>query len=254
MAEYTMLLKDVVENIFNPSIYKYDFDQSYAAVTYNGITYGKLPTVPDWKLLGMGYYPIFDEAYRPVLNGKILDEFYMREIGVETIDMWLLVMRRKLNNIMPFYNKLYESEKIPYNALDTMNIVSHRTNNVNESQTGTSHNTATSENDSLARAVSSTTPQTMLSGDEDYATGATDSNSQTTNTSTGDANTSATNETDEIGDSTVTGYQAAASDLITKFRGTLLNIDMMIMSDLQECFMGILNTSDDYYQNGCITW
>lgn len=254
MAEFTMTLKDVVSTIFSPYIDKYDWDQPYASVSYEGIEYGKLPTVPDWTKMGLGYYPIFDEAYRPVLNGKIISNFFMREIGMETIDLWLWNIQNRMNNIMPYYNKLYLTEKIPYSALDTMHISSTRNDTVQESSVATAHNTATSETDSLARAVQSETPQTMLSGSEDYATGATDTNSQTSANSSGDNTSNSTNNVENDGTSLVTGYQAAASDLITKYRGTLLNIDMMIISDLQECFMGILNSSDDYSQNGFLTW
>lgn len=54
-------------------------------------------------------YPIFDETYRSVLETKILKHFYTREIGEETVGLWKLRLNRKLNEIMPYYNKLYET-------------------------------------------------------------------------------------------------------------------------------------------------
>lgn len=54
-------------------------------------------------------YPIFDESYRSVLETKILKHFYTREIGEETVGLWKLRLNRKLNEIMPYYNKLYET-------------------------------------------------------------------------------------------------------------------------------------------------
>ena len=54
-------------------------------------------------------YPIFDEDYRNVLETKILKHFYTREIGEETVGLWKLRLNRKLNEIMPYYNKLYET-------------------------------------------------------------------------------------------------------------------------------------------------
>lgn len=62
-------------------------------------------------------YPIFDENYRYVLNKKILMHYYTREIGLETVGLWKLKMRTKLNEIMPYYNQLYESELIKFNPL-----------------------------------------------------------------------------------------------------------------------------------------
>lgn len=54
-------------------------------------------------------YPIFDESYRNVLETKILKHYYTREIGEETVGLWKLRLNRKLNEIMPYYNKLYEA-------------------------------------------------------------------------------------------------------------------------------------------------
>ena len=56
-------------------------------------------------------FPIFDEDYRPVLCKKILKHYYTREIGCETVGLWKLKLNMMMNEIMPYYNKLYESEK-----------------------------------------------------------------------------------------------------------------------------------------------
>lgn len=52
-------------------------------------------------------YPIFDEEYRPVLETKILKHFYTQEIGSETVGRWRLMLDATMNEIMPWYNKLY---------------------------------------------------------------------------------------------------------------------------------------------------
>ena len=62
-------------------------------------------------------YPIFDENYREVLETKILRHYYTREIGSETYGLWKLRLQTKLNEIMPYYNKLYESELLKYDPL-----------------------------------------------------------------------------------------------------------------------------------------
>lgn len=66
-------------------------------------------------------YPIFDEAYRPVLEQKILKRYYTREIGEETFELWKLRLDTRLNEIMPYYNKLYASELIEFNPLYNTN-------------------------------------------------------------------------------------------------------------------------------------
>lgn len=62
-------------------------------------------------------YPIFDEAYKPVLEKKILKHFYTREIGYETYGRFKLALDTKMNEIMPYYNKLYNSELLTFNPL-----------------------------------------------------------------------------------------------------------------------------------------
>lgn len=66
-------------------------------------------------------YPIFDEGYKPLLEKKILKHFYTREICEETYGLWHLRLDAKMNEIMPYYNKMYESELLKYNPLDDVN-------------------------------------------------------------------------------------------------------------------------------------
>ncbi len=84
-------------------------------------------TIELHKLIEMGFplplgkndYPIFDENHRAILNDKIIAHYYFREIGQETPSRFAFNLRRKMNEIMPYYNKLYESELIKYDPLFT---------------------------------------------------------------------------------------------------------------------------------------
>lgn len=90
-------------------------------------------------------YPIFDTNYKPTLETKIIQHYYTREISEETVGLWKLRLKAKMNEIMPYYNKLYESELLEYNPLYTHDIKiegeSHGLNErdlvENSSQTGT---------------------------------------------------------------------------------------------------------------------
>ena len=62
-------------------------------------------------------YPIFDAAYKRPLELKILKHYYTREISEETVGLWKLRLNARMNEIMPFYNKLYESELLAFNPL-----------------------------------------------------------------------------------------------------------------------------------------
>lgn len=75
------------------------------------------------KLVESGYplaldrYPIFMEEYRRGLNQKIVEHFYFREIGQETADRFNFMLRRKMNEIMPYYNELYKSTLLEFDPL-----------------------------------------------------------------------------------------------------------------------------------------
>lgn len=246
-ATFTMRLKDVIEDLYGTSMSPEDYEQSYEEVTFNDVIYGELPTLPDEGiLLGIGGYPIFDPAYRKVLNGKIIDRYYNREIGMETIEMFRLSIRRKMNEIMPLYNQLYKSTLIEYSPLMTMDIHSVGSTSMTGEETGMAINVSTTDTDSESRAVSSETPQTMLAGMEDYATNASDVNSQSDVSTNGTSNTNANSQSDTDSDTRVTGYQGAASDLIMKFRASFLNIDTAILEDIQSCFMLVFDNGDAY--------
>lgn len=62
-------------------------------------------------------YPIFDTAYKAGLEEKIIRHFYTREICEETYGLWKLRLEAKMNEIMPLYNQLYESERLEFNPL-----------------------------------------------------------------------------------------------------------------------------------------
>ena len=97
--------------------------ESYAGLTKSGganevddIIAKAIPTVFNFD------FPIFDENYRTILETKILRHYYTREIAHETVGLWKLKLKTKLNEIMPYYNKLYDSELLEINPLYTKNL------------------------------------------------------------------------------------------------------------------------------------
>lgn len=199
--------------------------------------------------IGLSYYPIFDESYRDSLTGKIVDRYWNREIGLETIDMFQMNMRKKMNEIMPFYNKFYESMQIEFDPLKTINLST--INNGTNIQDSTTHGTSNNESDNtaLSRSVSSETPQTMLSGDADYASSAADANSTSKTTGEGTQDSTANTTTNIHDDSTVSGYQGVPADLIVRYRDSIVNVDLMVIAELEELFMQVWDTGDAYTTN-----
>lgn len=84
-------------------------------------------------------FPMFDEQYRSVLCQKILLHYYTREISAETVGLWKLWLRRRMNEIMPYYNKLYESEKFKFDPMTDVDLTT--THKGSGSNAGTVDNT-----------------------------------------------------------------------------------------------------------------
>lgn len=185
-------------------------------------------------------YPIYDEAYRPVLNKLILDHFEFREIGQETPQLFKKFLNRKLREIMPYYNEMYKSQLIVFNPLFSQDIDSSTTTTVTRTSHANETSSGNSDQDSTGRALVSTTPQTQLSNNEDYAAGLTDTNSKGTSVTSGVSESIAddTGVTDYVYN--VAGYSGQnPSDAIMRFRRSLINVNLMILSELETLFMGI---------------
>lgn len=142
---------------------------------------GAIPKIFDFD------FPIFDENYRTILEKKILKHFYTREICEETVGLWKLRLVTKMNEIMPYYNKLYRSELLEFNPLYTANLTrtkktdydSNRNENENISDTSSSNRTTTNYG-----TVNNTTSN---NGEVD-----TTNNSKTTGTGSGTSNNTST--------------------------------------------------------------
>ena len=109
-------------------------------------------------------YPIYDEAYRSVLETKILKHYYTREIGLETYGLWKLKLDTKMNEIMPFYNQLYKSQLLEFNPLYTHNLYREGNKDTSGDSSGTENTTAsrdTSSTDSIATTLNKDAENTL---------------------------------------------------------------------------------------------
>ena len=115
-------------------------------------------------------YPIFDNTYKPVLETKILKHYYTREIGEETFGLWQLRLDTRLNEIMPYYNQMYNSELLEFNPLYDVDLTTNRSANTNRtdneaengsfSETG-SRDVASTISENKTRDVSETISETI---------------------------------------------------------------------------------------------
>jgi len=197
----------------------------------------------------LSHYEIFSEEYRSTLNSKIKNHFWFNEIGHETVDIFLFQLKVKMNEIMPYYNQMYESELIKRDPFLTVKMTSKNSNtgSTTTSTESSERGTSTSSTDAKSRAVQSETPQVMLSGNGDYATGAADSTSLTgvKSSSEGGGRPSATSSSDGSGTGTQEGFSGSMASLIQAHRDAIINVDMMVIGQLEPLFMAVWTPPTD---------
>lgn len=213
-------------------------------------------------------FPIFDESYRAVLENKILKHYYTREIGAESVGLWKLWLNTRLNEIMPYYNKLYESELIKFNPMYDADLTTDykKTDNGGHSKSG-----SFSETDGSSGTISRTTqdaqkndhwdyysdtPQGGVNGlaNNTYLTNArhiTDDGTGSTSTTSGTDSSTVTKNGNNSENGTINNVEdylhhvvgktggVSYSKLLSEFRDTFLNIDMMIIGELKDLFMNL---------------
>lgn len=213
----------------------------------------------------------FNENYRPFLLKKILKHFYTREIGSETVGLWKLRMNTTLEEIMPYYNQLYKSALIEFDPMHntklktTRNTKGHTKGDKSDTIDSTKNTTLTNvesannnTNDvgSNLRLISDT-PQGSVSGLENmnYLSQAEKNNAENTQTVTSNNNLNSTGK-DVLHDQKENEYEEnntvdvieeivgkssgeSFSDMLLKFRETILNIDMQVIEEFEVNFMQI---------------
>ena len=200
-------------------------------------------------------FPIFDESYRSVLCSKILKHYYTREISAETVGLWQLWLNTRMGEIMPYYNKLYESALLEFDPFKDTNYSRNHggTFTGDTVRNGRSEiyvdNSVTSNGTSNSKNLFSDTPQGAITNieNESYLTNATLIKDTDTNTTNTDGNSTTQNtETTGITNTdnwieTIVGKQSTVSysKLLQEFRDTFLNIDVMIINDLSDLFMNL---------------
>lgn len=196
---------------------------------------------------GLKEYPIFDEKYRNVLNGKILDHYRYEEIGFETPARFKHYLNSKMTEIMPYYNMLYSLE---LEKLDPLGLLYEETyhNTTDGSSLSTSKGGSSQDReveiDNLG--VHSNTPGGMLKiGDiknNTYASEATIANDKSKEKNTGSSSATNTGSVSNTEDyiKTVTGVLGGSkSRAISEYMSLIKNIDLLIIEELNTLFMGV---------------
>ena len=172
------------------------------------------------------------------LASKIVDHYYMREIGYETIGLFKHYAKVYMQEIMERYLPLIYSSSINYDPLVNVDYTESFTRNIN----GTGTTESSSENNASGLSVNSDTRQgqiskaSIVSGEYASNTGASET------TSSINDSTSNTNETEETYTKKVkgnSGVSATAQKMVEQYRQNIIAIDEKIIKELDKLFMGL---------------
>lgn len=160
------------------------------------------------------------------LAHKILDHYFVREIGFETVGLFKHYAKVAMQEIMEEKLPLIYSASISYDPLV----------NVNFTETYTGENAGSSESSSNGLTIQSDTPQgninkeDILAGHYASSTSGTDMDDSTS--TTGSESYTKTTK----GNS---GVSATAQKMIEQYRENIIMIDRDIIKDLSSLFMSI---------------
>ena len=191
-------------------------------------------------------YPIFDENYRETLNNKILNHYFDAEIGFETAPLFRHYLLAKLNEIMPVYNAMYEKQKeLLENIFGNVNLretfEGETSNNSNVSNNSQSHSTGNSNMKNLFQDTPQGELDTTSIKNQKWATNLSlnenNTNGNITDNSTSVGNSNGTNNyIKKIIGNNGGKYNI---ELLKEIQNSIINIDIMIINELQDLFMGI---------------
>lgn len=184
MSKYTTELRFILEEAAG-----YDKSQGYATIP-------EIIEKARTKIFDFDF-PIFDENYRETLETKILKHFYTREIGAETVALWKFWLDTRMNEIMPFYNQLYNSELIKFNPLYDTDITTDHDLSFSSETDGNTNDETVKTGRGTKNTTESETTAIDKSGENSNTRNTTDNISETdTGNISSETSGTAQNETD----------------------------------------------------------
>lgn len=214
-----------------------------------------------WAFEYPSYYKGTDKL---AFEQLVIDHYFFRQIGQETVGRWLHMFRTRIREIMPYYIQLYESAALmakiedPFGNVDVTETYEEerRENSSSQSQDSSESETATTNNQQTSGSSDrehrfSNTPQGSIENLDNYLTEAAIDHDQTgekvdgTTTTGGTASStgSASGETSGKVRHTLhrkgnQGVNTYAHDM-KELRETFLNIDRQIIHELNDLFLGV---------------
>lgn len=187
-----------------------------------------------YDLQALKSYPIFDESYRQILNQYILNHFWLREIGAETVGEFDLFLTNTMNEIMPYYNGLF---RMAMSEIDPLTNYKYK-EVLDKTEAGTTD--SSNETDSNNKNVESTPADGIVHMQELEANVYASSADFTKSNIVNNGNVKSKTETDYV--KTISGYTGVSvGKLYDEYRRYVVSVVRLLMNDkdLNQCFMGV---------------
>lgn len=224
MAKYTIELRKIIDNYYSREEVESWF-KDYCIENY--LRPDQIETILNANIFS-----------KDRLASQIVDHYYMREIGYETIGLFKHYAKVYMREIMERYLPLIYSNSIEYNPLINVDYTETFTRNIS----GSGESESSSSNSASGLSVNSDTPQgeitkaNILAGNYASNTGASETESEITDSS------SSSNETEETYSKNVkgnSGVSATSQKMIQQFRENIISINSDIIKELDKLFMGL---------------
>ncbi len=234
MSKYSIELRKLFEPItYNPPLFTREqvegFFKDYEISDY--LTTEQIAVVEETGLWS-----------KDKLAKKIVDHYYMRELGFETIGLFVHYAKLTMNELMEEYLPLIYSSAIQYDPLVNVDYTESFERIKQMSNSGMSGSNSSSSASSLG--VNSDTPQgqitksSILAGSYATSTGANENESSVSSESTNQTNG---NENENYSKRVKgnSGVSATAQKMIEQYRANIRAIDREIIEKLGILFMGL---------------
>ena len=219
MSKYTVELREVVETFSREEVEGYFTD--YELSDY--LTEEEIAVINErgtWS--------------KEKLARKIVDHYYMREIGVETVGLFIQKAKVAMQEIMEEKLPLIYSAAIKYDPLVNVDYTEDYDASSSNNQSGKSKGTSSGLNVNSDTPQGQITKSAILAGNYASSTGANEAESSSEDISNSNGSQSYTKHIK--GNS---GISATAQKMVQQYRENIIMIDRDIIKDLASLFMGI---------------
>lgn len=242
MAKYTFELRELFDPIkFSPALFTRntveEWFKDYELTDY--LTPEQINVINEFGIWN-----------KDKLARKIVDHYYMRESGFETIGLFKHYAKVTMQELMEKYLPLIYSASIKYDPLvnvDFTETFEREAENTNVTSSS-GNSTSNTNNASSGLTVNSDTPQgqisksAILQGEYASSTSASETENNITDTTDTTSDSSATGNTNENYTKRVkgnSGVSATAQKMVEQYRQNIIAIDSQIIKELGILFMGL---------------